>query len=80
MTNLLQFKQIVILYLSYMLLCQKRIFTKPFQRQTVRKPIVSKAIHIEPVNVIVGMVALTMIVDVGKTFYAQYQRNKNKSE
>jgi len=39
-----------------------------------------QAVHLDATNVIVGIVAVSVIVDVGKTFYAQYQRNQKKEE
>lgn len=49
--------------------------TRQVQRISVRP----KALHLDATNIIVGVVALSVIVDVGKTFYAQYQR-KQKEE
>lgn len=44
----------------------------------VRKPIQVKAISMDATNIIVGIVALSVIVDVGKTFYKHSKYNKNK--
>jgi hypothetical protein len=49
---------------------------KTIQRTIVRP----QAVHLDATNVIVGIVAVSVIVDVGKTFYAQYQRNQKKEE
>lgn len=49
-------------------------------RQVKRISVRPKAIQLDATNIIVGVVALTVIVDVGKTFYAQYQRNQKKEE
>jgi len=49
---------------------------KTIKRNLVRP----QAVHLDATNVIVGIVAVSVIVDVGKTFYAQYQRNQKKEE
>lgn len=49
-------------------------------RQVKRISVRPNAIQLDATNIIVGVVALTVIVDVGKTFYAQYQRNQKKEE
>ena len=65
-----------------MLLMKSKITTqsikspKTIQRNLVRP----KAVHLDATNIIVGIVAVSVIVDVGKTFYAQYQRNQKKEE
>jgi len=53
------------------------IQTKSIRRSNLVRP---KAFHLDATNIIVGIVAVSVIVDVGKTFYAQYQRNQKKEE